>query len=66
MEKAARIDALVAERRSAGDDARVAIEAELNALRADDEYSAWSMTRAERGFHDPERFGIVQFARGVR
>lgn len=63
VEKAARIDALVAARRSAGDDGRVAIEEELAALRADDEYSAWSVTRADRGFHDPERFGIVQFLR---
>ena len=59
--KAARIDALVTERRSAADDRKAAIEAELLALRADDEYSAWSVTRAERGFHDPERFGILQF-----
>lgn len=65
-EKAARIDALGAERRSAGDDRRVAIETELTALRADDEYSAWSVTRVERGFHDPERFGIVQFVRPGR
>ena len=27
----------------------------------EDEYSAWSLTRAERGFHDPERFGILEF-----
>lgn len=66
VEKAARIDALMAQRRSAGDDGRVAIEAELAALRADDEYSAWSVTRADRGFHDPERFGIVQFVRRTR
>ena len=59
--KAARIDALVGERRSAADDRKAAIEAELLALRGDDEYSAWSVTRAERGFHDPERFGILQF-----
>lgn len=66
VEKAARIDALIAERRAAGDDRRVAIEAELAALRAADEYSAWSVTRADRGFHDPERFGIVQFERAAR
>ena len=29
--------------------------------KADDEYSAWSLTRADYGFHDPERFGYVQF-----
>jgi len=59
--KAARIDALVAERRSAADDRKAAIDAELLTLRADDEYAAWSVTRADRGFHDPERFGTVQF-----
>ena len=26
-----------------------------------DEFLAWSLTRAERGFHDPERFGSVKF-----
>ena len=29
--------------------------------RANDEYLAWSPTRADRGFHDPERFGVVEF-----
>ena len=28
-----------------------------------DEYSAWSITRAELGFHDPERFGYLRFLR---
>lgn len=60
-EKAARIDALVAERRGAADERKAAIDATLLSLRADDEYSAWSITRADRGFHDPERFGHVQF-----
>lgn len=27
----------------------------------EDEFSAWSLTRAERGFHDPERFGYLEF-----
>lgn len=59
--KAGKIDALVEERRTALDDRKAAIEKELTALRADDEYSAWSVTRPDRGFHDPERFGIVTF-----
>jgi hypothetical protein len=59
--KANRIDALVAERRSAEGDRKAAIDQELNTLRADDEYSAWSVTRPERGFHDPERFGVLHF-----
>lgn len=29
----------------------------------DNEYQAWSVTRRERGFHDPERFGYVEFVR---
>jgi Carbohydrate family 9 binding domain-like len=29
--------------------------------RGADEFVAWSLTRAERGFHDPERFGYLQF-----
>lgn len=36
-------------------------KAEADRLRANDEYLAWSPTRPERGFHDPERFGIVEF-----
>ena len=62
LAKAARIDALVAERRAAAPERQAALDRDLLALRADDEYSAWSLTRAEFGFHDPERFGIVQFA----
>jgi hypothetical protein len=64
--KAARIDALVQERRTADDARKAAIEDELKTLRADDEYSAWAVTRADRGFHDPERFGIVTFVAPAR
>ncbi len=60
--KAARIDALVAERRGGAPERQTAIDRDLLALRADDEYAAWSPTRVESGFHDPERFGIVRFA----
>jgi hypothetical protein len=59
--KAGRIDVLVAERRGATEERQAAIDAQLRELRAADEYSAWSVTRADRGFHDPERFGIVTF-----
>ena len=59
--KAEQIAALVAEQKTAGDDRKAAIQARLQELRGDDEYSAWSVTRHERGFHDPERFGYVQF-----
>ena len=60
-EKAARIDALVAERRAASDARKAEIDRALEQLRADDEYAAWSVTHADRGFHDPERFGTVRF-----
>lgn len=59
--KADRISRLSAERRNAPDDRRAAITRELDALRSDDEYSAWSVTRTSHGFHDPERFGYVRF-----
>jgi len=64
--KASRIDALVEERRAASDERKAAIEEELRTLRADDEYAAWSLTRPDRGFHDPERFGIVTFIAPLR
>ncbi|WP_396624812.1 carbohydrate-binding family 9-like protein [Luteitalea sp.] len=66
VDKAARIDALVDERRTASEDRKAAIEATLQQLRADDEYAAWSPTQPDRGFHDPERFGRVVFAPRVR
>lgn len=61
MAKAHRIAALVAESSSADTGRKEAIERELRELRATDDYLAWSLTRAERGFHDPERFGVLQF-----
>jgi hypothetical protein len=59
--KANQIDALVQARRDATGDRRTAIDEELRVLRADDEYSAWSVTRPDFGFHDPERFGRLTF-----
>lgn len=64
--KAARIDALQAERRAASPERQAIIDRELAHLRSDDEYAAWSVTRAELGFHDPERFGVVTFAGDAR
>lgn len=29
--------------------------------RGNEEFLAWSPTRGDRGFHDPERFGVVEF-----
>ena len=37
------------------------IESEIEGLTAGRQFLAWSPTRVERGFHDPERFGIVEF-----
>jgi len=59
--KADRIATLTSETKSASAERKQEIEAQLKQLRANDEYSAWSPTRAERGFHDPERFGILEF-----
>jgi hypothetical protein len=61
--KADRIAALVAGSSTADVGRKEAIERELQELRATDDYLAWSLTRAERGFHDPARFGVVQFLR---
>ena len=66
LTKAARVDALLAERRAASAERQAAVDKELLALRADDEYSAWSVTRPERGFHDPERFGVLRFDAAAR
>jgi hypothetical protein len=59
--KADRIAGLVNELKNAGSERKLAIDEQLRQLRADDEYSAWSVTRPERGYHDPERFGYLQF-----
>jgi hypothetical protein len=59
--KADQIAALVSELKGADSQRKLFIEQRLKELRADDEYSAWSVTRPERGFHDPERFGYLQF-----
>lgn len=61
--KAERIAALVRERKAASEARAAEIDRQLQELRADDEYSAWSVTRADRGFHDPERFGYLEFLR---
>jgi hypothetical protein len=59
--KADQIAKLTADADKATGAQKQTIEAEVEKLRASDEYSAWSVTRPERGFHDPERFGYVQF-----
>ena len=61
LEKADKASALRRSVPEATPDRKAAIEAELKALEADDEYAAWSPTR-DGSFHDPERFGIVEFA----
>ena len=59
--KADQIAGLLKELNSASGNRKAEIEKKLAELRASDEYQAWSPTRPERGFHDPERFGIVEF-----
>jgi len=59
--QADRIAALVAEQKNASAKRKAQIDARLKELRADDGYSAWSLTRAERDFHDRERFWYLQF-----
>lgn len=38
-----------------------AIQAEIDKLGIGAQWLAWSPTRVQNGFHDPERFGIVEF-----
>jgi hypothetical protein len=61
--KAQQLTSLVDELKTADASRKTAIEQRIKELRATDEYSAWSLTRAERGFHDPERFGYLEFLR---
>ena len=46
---------------AAGADEKKPIQSAIDALNTDRQFLAWSPTRVERGFHDPERFGIVEF-----
>ena len=46
---------------AAGADKKKPIQSAIDALTAGRQFLAWSPTRVERGFHDPERFGIVEF-----
>jgi len=59
--KADQISALLQGLKSADAAGKTEIDNKLRQLRANDEYTAWSPTRPERGYHDPERFGIVEF-----
>ncbi len=61
--KADAITRLEGEKRRAAPAQLNQLEQRLHALRADDEFTAWSLTRPERGFHDPERFGYLEFLR---
>jgi hypothetical protein len=42
-------------------EAKAELQAQIDKLEAGLEWLAWSPTRVERGFHDPERFGVVEF-----
>ena len=60
-DKANRIASLLEERKTATPERAAAVDQQVQGLRSDDEYSAWSVTRADRGFHHPERFGTLVF-----
>ena len=60
--KADQIATLMEQLKSSPAEKKTGIEQKLRELRRSDEYTAWSPTRPERGFHDPERFGIVEFS----
>jgi hypothetical protein len=61
--KSDKVRAMRDEARTAAADRKAALDKEMQALQADDEYAAWSPTR-DGSFHDPERFGIVEFVGG--
>ena len=46
---------------ASGDD-KQRLQSELEDLTAGRQWLAWSPTRVEKGFHDPERFGVVEFS----
>jgi hypothetical protein len=64
VSRSEKIAALRAALAKAAPEGKSEIERQISELEADLQYLAWSPTRAERGFHDPERFGVVEFAGG--
>jgi hypothetical protein len=62
VSRSKKIAALRATLPGASAEAKSGAERQINDLEADLQYLAWSPTRLERGFHDPERFGVVEFA----
>jgi hypothetical protein len=61
VSRSEKIAALRASLSKASAEAKAGIERQIEQLEADLQYLAWSPTRVERGFHDPERFGVVEF-----
>ena len=55
------IAALQEKLREAPQDEKAAIRAEIEKLNLGAQFLAWAPTRVQNGFHDPERFGIVEF-----
>ncbi|MDA1313058.1 MAG: carbohydrate-binding family 9-like protein [Acidobacteria bacterium] len=55
------ISALQGKLKDAPQDEKKAIQAEIDKLGIGAQWLAWSPTRVQNGFHDPERFGIVEF-----
>jgi hypothetical protein len=55
------VAALQQKLREAPSDAKKAIQKDIDKLTIGTQWLAWSPTRVQNGFHDPERFGIVEF-----
>ena len=47
---------------AASGDQKNRLQTELDQLTAGRQWLAWSPTRVEKGFHDPERFGVIEFS----
>ena len=47
---------------TASGDQKKRLQTEIEELTAGRQWLAWSPTRVEKGFHDPERFGVVEFS----
>ena len=55
------VAALQQDLRESSESEKKGIQAKINELNLGTQWLAWSPTRVQRGFHDPERFGIVEF-----
>ena len=56
-----KVTKLRAKLEAASEEETKTIESKIEVLTAGRQFLTWSPTRVEQGFHDPERFGIVEF-----